>query len=61
MAITIVYVRTNAGNGRVKMRVYSPVPLSEAEINYFSTLTRDEAFNYGDLREWKVSDISDLE
>ena len=59
MVSTIVYVKANYGNEKVKMQVFSHVPLTDEQKNYLSSLTRDEAMKYGPLHGWKVIDISD--
>lgn len=59
MVTTIVYVKANHGDGKVKMQVFSRVPLTNAQKEYLTSLTRDEAIKYGPLHGWKVIDASE--
>ena len=59
MVSTIIEVRANFGNERVKMKIFSQENLSEYQRKYFSTLKRDEAIKYGTAMGWKVIDIEE--
>lgn len=59
MEATIIEVKANHGNEKVKMKVFSQETLTEAQKEYLSSLTRDKAMKYGSLHGWKVVDISD--
>lgn len=59
MVSTIIEVRANFGNERVKMKIFSQENLSEYQRKYFSTLKRDEAIKYGTVMGWEVIDIEE--
>lgn len=59
MVTTIIYVKANYGNEKIKMQVFSRETLTDAQKEYLASLTRDEAMKYGPLHGWKVIDISD--
>ena len=61
MVSAIIEVKSNTGNEKVKMKVFSNKTLSEAQITYLQSLKRDEAIKIGQLHGWKVIDISDWE
>ena len=61
MVTTIIEVKANRGAEKVKMKVFSPVALTDTQKAYLSSLTRDNAMKYGHLHGWKVIDISDWE
>lgn len=61
MVSTIIEVKSNTGNEKVKMKVFSHKPLSETQMTYLSSLKRDEALKIGPLHGWKVIDISSWE
>ena len=61
MVSSIIEVKSNTGNEKVKMKVFSDKPLSEAQITYLKSLKRDEAMKIGLLHGWKVIDISSWE
>ena len=55
----IIEVKENHGNGKIKVKVFSQETLTDAQVKYISSLTRDEALKYGPLHGWKVVDASD--
>lgn len=55
----IIEVKENHRNGRIKIKVFSPTALTDEQITYLASLTRDEALKYGPLYGWKVIDASD--
>lgn len=55
----IVEVKENHGSGKTKVKVFSQEVLTEAQLKYLSSLTRDEAMNYGPLHGWKVIDAGE--
>ena len=59
MESIIIEVKANHGNEKVKMKVFSPKTLTKAQIEYLSSLKRDEAIKYGPLHGWKVIDITE--
>lgn len=61
MTQTIVEIKSNFGNDKVKMKIYSQKPLSEFEKKYVNSLRRDELFQYGKIKNWNVVDISEWE
>ena len=61
MVSAIIEVKSNTGNEKVKMKVFSDNPLSETQITYIQSLKRDEAMKIAPLHGWKVIDISSWE
>ena len=61
MVSAIIEVKSNTGNEKVKMKVFSDKPLSESQMEYLRSLKRDEAMKIGTLHGWKVIDISSWE
>ena len=61
MVSAIIEVKSNTGNEKVKMKVFSDKPLSESQVTYLQSLKRDEAMKIGLLHGWKVIDISSWE
>lgn len=61
MVSVVIEVKSNTGNEKVKIKVFSDKPLSEAQISYLKSLKRDEAMKIGSLHGWKVIDISSWE
>ena len=59
MTQTIVEIKSNFGNDKVKMKIFSQTDLSDFEKEYISTLKRDELIKYGDIKKWKVIDITE--
>ena len=59
MVFTDIEVKANFGTGSIKMRVISRTPLSDADRRYITSLRRDEAIKYGNVRGWKVIDMED--
>ena len=59
MESRIIEVKENHGDGRIKVKVFSHEVLTEEQVNFLSTMTRDEVLKYGTLQGWKVIDISD--
>lgn len=59
MVSTIIEVKANFGDEKVKIKIFSQENLSEYQKKYFSTLKRDEAIKYGTAMGWKVIDIQD--
>ncbi len=61
MTQTIVEVKSNFGNDKVKMKIFSRNALTNIEIDYISSLKRDELIKYGNIKKWTVIDITDWE
>lgn len=59
MEATIIEVKENHGSKKTKVKVFSAETLTKSQIQYLSSLTRDEAIKYGPLHGWKVVDISE--
>lgn len=59
MTQTIVEVKSNFGNDKVTMKIFSQNTLTDSEIDYISTLKRDELIKYGKIKKWTVIDISE--
>ena len=55
----IIEVKENHGSGKTKVKVFSQEVLTEAQVHYLSSLTRDESIKYGPLHGWKVIDASE--
>lgn len=55
----MIEVKDNHGNGKTKMKVFSPEALTDEQIAFLSSLTRDEAMKIGPIHGWKVIDASD--
>ena len=55
----IIEVKENHGNEKTKVKVFSQEALTDAQVQYLSSLTRDEAIKYGPLHGWKVIDASE--
>lgn len=60
MESTIINVKSNFGNDKVTMKIFSPKQLSVQEKEYFRSLKRDEAIKYGRIKGWKVIDVTEL-
>ncbi len=59
MTQTIVEVKSNFGNDKVTMKIFSQNTLTDSERDYISTLKRDELIKYGNIKKWTVIDISE--
>ena len=59
MEYTIIEVKENFGDGRIKVKVISRTPLSDSQRKHLASLKRDEAIKYGNAMEWKVLDIDE--
>ncbi|MBE6789721.1 MAG: hypothetical protein E7535_00855 [Ruminococcaceae bacterium] len=59
MTQTIVEIKSNFGNDKVKMKIFSQNALSKIDIDYIHTLRRDELIKYGRVRGWTVLDITE--
>ncbi len=59
MVYTDIEVKANFGYEKIKMRVISREKLSDLQKEYLSSLRRDEAIKYGNLKGWKVLDINE--
>lgn len=55
----IIEVKENHGSGKIKVKVFSHETLTDAQVEYLSSLTRDETIEYGRFRGWKVVDVSE--
>lgn len=61
MTQTIVEVKSNFGNDIVKMKIFSQNTLTDFDMEYISTLKRDELIKYGNIKKWTVIDITEWE
>ena len=59
MTQIIVEIKSNFGNDKVKMKIFSQKALSKIDIDYIHTLRRDELIKYGKVRGWTVLDITE--
>ena len=59
MKHTILEVKENFGDKKIKIKVISRESLSDYQKKYFTTLRRDEAIKYGNTMGWIVLDIED--
>lgn len=59
MTSVIIEVKENHSDKKTKVKVFSTEKLTDAQIQYLSSLTRDEAMKYGPLHGWNVVDISE--
>ena len=59
MTQTIVEIKSNFGNDKVKMKIFSQNALSKIDMEYIHTLRRDELINYGRVMGWTVLDITE--
>lgn len=61
MESVIIQVKSNIGNGTVKMKVFSHEHISDAQKSALSAMKRDEAIKFGNANGWKVVDIEEWE
>ena len=59
MGYTVIEVKENFGNKRIKVKIISREHLSDSQKQYFSSLKRDEAIKYGNAKGWKVLDVEE--